>query len=195
MTDTGTFAPPAASSAAGPYDFLFFCLVLLTVILCAGIACFILYFAVKYRRKRIDDFGQHVGDHTTLEIIWTAIPLAICLVIFGWAAHLYSGMIEPPTDAMIVQVVGKQWMWKLQHPTGRKEINELHLPLGRPIKLVMTSEDVIHSFFIPAFRIKQDVLPGRYTQEWFTPTRLGEYDMLCSEYCGTSHSGHCDDAC
>jgi cytochrome c oxidase subunit 2 len=97
-------------------------------------------------------------------------------------------MIEPPDDAMVIHVVAKQWMWKIQHPNGRKEIDELHVPLGRPVKLVMTSEDVIHAFFLPAFRIKQDVLPGRYTQEWFIPTKLGEYDLFCSRYCGTSHS-------
>ena len=123
-----------------------------------------------------------------MEIAWTLTPLAIFLAMFVWAANLYYEHATPPDDAMDVYVVGKQWMWKLQHASGRREINELHVPLGRPVKLVMTSQDVIHDFFVPAFRIKQDVLPGRYTTLWFTATRHGDYHLFCAQYCGTDHS-------
>jgi cytochrome c oxidase subunit 2 len=115
--------------------------------------------------------------------------LTIALFIFGWSAKLYLDMHVPPANAMEIYVVGKQWMWKIQHPEGNREINELHVPVGRPIKLIMTSQDVIHSFYIPAFRVKQDVLPGRYTTQWFEASKPGEYHLFCAEYCGTSHSG------
>ena len=123
-----------------------------------------------------------------VEIAWTVIPLLIFLGIFAWAAHDYMQLYRVPPDAMPVFVVAKQWMWKLQHANGQREINELHVPLGQPVRLVMTSQDVIHSFFVPAFRIKQDVVPGRYTTIWFTPTKLGEFHLFCAEYCGTDHS-------
>ena len=124
-----------------------------------------------------------------LESGWTLFPLLLSLALFGWGAAAYYHMERPPGDALQVQVVGKQWMWKLQHAEGKKEINELHVPLGRAVTLTLTSQDVIHSFYIPAFRVKQDAVPGRYTAEWFQPTRLGEYHLFCAEYCGTDHSG------
>jgi cytochrome c oxidase subunit 2 len=123
-----------------------------------------------------------------MEITWTLVPLAIFLTMFAWAASLYYEHAAPPGDAMEIYVVGKQWMWTLQHAGGRRELDELHVPLGRPVKLVMTSQDVIHDFSLPVFRIKQDVLPGRYTTLWFTATRQGDYHLFCSQYCGTDHS-------
>ena len=111
------------------------------------------------------------------------------MVMFAWGAKLYVTIERPPADAMIIHVIGKQWMWKLQHPEGAQEINTLHIPVGRPVKLIMTSQDVIHSFYVPAFRTKQDVVPGRYTNEWFQATRSGRYHLFCAEYCGAQHSG------
>ena len=123
-----------------------------------------------------------------MEVLWIGVPLVLGMVMFVWGANLFFRIYEPPGDALEVAVVAKQWMWHLQHAEGRSEINELHVPLGRPVKLTMTSQDVIHSFYVPAFRVKQDVLPGRYTSLWFEPTQVGRYHLFCAEYCGTNHS-------
>src|SRR5205814_4189524 len=143
---------------------------------------------IKYRRRSKFDRTPDVHPPMGLEIAWTAIPLIIVMVIFAWGAKLYVEIYSPPDDAMDIHVVGKQWMWKIQHPQGRREINELHLPLGQPIKLILTSQDVIHDFGLPAFRMKQDVVPGMYTTECFVPTQLGEYHLFCDQYCGTRHA-------
>ena len=124
-----------------------------------------------------------------LEIVWTVIPLGLSMVMFAWGASIFFTESRPPADAMEIYVTGKQWMWKIQHMEGAREINELHVPVNRDIRLTMTSEDVIHDFYVPAFRTKTDVLPGRYTTEWFRPTKVGEYHIFCAEYCGTKHSG------
>jgi cytochrome c oxidase subunit 2 len=188
MNDSFHLTPERASNLAGPYDLLFYSLCGMSFVITVGIALAILIFVVKYRRRHANEFGKDIGSHPSLEITWTVIPLLVCLGIFVWSSIQYIGMSRAPANALVIQVIGKQWMWKIQHPSGRKEINELHVPLGQPVKLQMTSEDVIHSFFIPAFRIKQDVLPGRYSEEWFIPTTLGEYHLFCAEYCGNSHS-------
>jgi cytochrome c oxidase subunit 2 len=147
-------------------------------------------FAIRYRRRALAEPPPPsiLGD-LRLEILWTVVPFVITMSIFLWGASLYFTMSRPPAAALEVQVVGKQWMWKIQHPDGQREINELHVPLGRPVKVTMTSEDVIHSFFVPAFRVKMDAVPGRYTTLWFEATRAGEYHLFCTEYCGTVHSG------
>ncbi len=179
--------PPQASNFAPPVDQLYLFLLAVTAFFTLLIFACIVYLALKYRRRR----GRRpapVQTNHLLEITWTAIPFALTLVMFFWASGLFVRMREPPADAMQIDVVAKQWMWKVQHPSGRREIDELHVPLGRPIKLDMTSEAVIHSFFLPAFRTKQDVVPGAYNIEWFTPTRVGEYHLFCAEYCGTQHS-------
>ena len=124
-----------------------------------------------------------------LELTWTLIPLGICMIFFAWGSLIYFQEARPPKGAMEVYAVGKQWMWKFEHETGQREINQLHVPVGRDVKMVMSSQDVIHSFFVPAFRVKADVLPGRYTMTWFRPTKPGTYDLFCSQYCGTQHSG------
>jgi cytochrome c oxidase subunit 2 len=124
-----------------------------------------------------------------LEIVWSAIPFALAMVMFVWSTRLYFTLERPPADSLQLYAVGKQWMWKFQHPEGVREINELHVPLGQNVRLTMSSEDVIHSFFVPAFRVKQDVVPGRYTQVWFRATRTGSFHLFCAEYCGTQHSG------
>jgi cytochrome c oxidase subunit 2 len=148
----------------------------------------ILVFAAKYRRRKGVQAEQIEGS-TALELTWSIIPLAIFMVIFVWGAVIYFKERRPPRGAAEVYVVAKQWMWKLQHEEGQREINELHVPVGRDVKMILTSQDVIHSFYVPAFRIKQDVLPGRYTTVWFHPTKAGTYHLFCAEYCVTQHSG------
>jgi cytochrome c oxidase subunit 2 len=180
-------SPEQASTMAGRVDALYVFLIGVTVFFSVLIAGLAIGFAIRYRRKRHPKATQIEGN-LTLEVLWTAIPFAIAMMIFAWSAQIYLAISRPPDDALEIFVVGKQWMWKIQHMEGRREINELHVPAGRPIKLTMTSEDVIHSFFVPAFRVKQDVLPGRYTTLWFEPTKPGSYHLFCTEYCGTEHS-------
>ena len=148
----------------------------------------IIYFAVKYRRTK-QRTAEQVEDGMGLEIAWSVIPFLITLVMFTWGSSLYIANQRVPEAAMEINVVGRQWMWKVQHPNGRREINELHVPVGQPVRLRLASQDVIHSFYIPAFRLKQDVVPGRYWSMWFEPARAGEYHLFCAEYCGTYHSG------
>ncbi len=124
-----------------------------------------------------------------LELTWTLIPLGICMIFFAWGSLIFFEEARPPKGAMEVYAVGKQWMWKFEHESGQREINQLHVPVGRDVKMIMSSQDVIHSFYVPAFRIKADVLPGRYTSTWFRPTKVGTYHLFCAEYCGTDHSG------
>jgi cytochrome c oxidase subunit 2 len=144
---------------------------------------------IKYRRRSPDERPKPIEGSLPLEVLWTAIPTVIVAVIFVWGSSLYFQNSEPPPGAMEIFVTGKQWMWKAEHPEGQREINELHVPLGRPVKLTMTSEDVIHDFFVPAFRVKKDVLPGRYTSLWFQPTKLGTFHLFCAQYCGAFHAG------
>lgn len=181
--------PTQASSVAAQVDTLFFFLIGLTLVFSLGIAATIVVFMVRYRRRHDDEYGVPVHGSLALEALWSGVPFALSMVVFFWGASLFATLRRPPDDAIEIHVVGKQWMWKLQHMEGRREINELHVPVGRPVKLVLTSEDVIHSFFVPAFRTKQDAVPGRYTTTWFEPTRVGQYHLFCAEYCGTIHSG------
>jgi len=148
----------------------------------------LLFFAIKYRRRSDADRPKEIHGSLALELTWTLIPLGIVVVMFVWGAKVFFHMNRPPDDAMTVSVVGKRWMWKLQQPTGQREINELHVPVGRAVKLVITSEDAIHSFFVPAFRIKKDAVPGRYNVAWFRATKTGTYHLFCAEYCVTEHS-------
>jgi cytochrome c oxidase subunit 2 len=177
----------SASSMAHRVDLLFTSMVLLTGIVALGVLAAIVFFSVRYRQGARVSRGN-VQRKLGIEIAWTVIPLLLFIVIFAWAARDFIALYTPPQDALPVYVVAKQWMWKLQHRSGRREINELHVPLGQPVRLVMTSQDAIHSFYVPAFRLKQDVLPGRYTSLWFTPTQLGEFRLFCAEYCGSQHS-------
>ncbi len=181
--------PQQASSVAGRVDALYFFLVAVAGFFATVISLAVIVFAVRYRRRKADEVGAHIHGSTALEIAWSVIPLGIVLVIFVWSSAVYLAISRPPRDARDVYVVGKQWMWKVQHPEGRREINELHVPVGRPIRLTMGSEDVIHSFYIPAFRVKADVVPGRLTTLWFEATVPGRYRLFCAEYCGAQHSG------
>jgi cytochrome c oxidase subunit 2 len=179
--------PKAASTIAPRVDGLYLFLVWMTVILTVLVAALIIYYAIKYRRASPIDRTKPPTS-IWVEISWMLIPLPILLLIFFWGADVFFAMNRPPDDTMEFSVVGKQWMWKFQHPTGQREIDTLHIPVGRPIRFTMISQDVIHSMFIPAFRVKQDVLPGRYTSLWFEATEVGEYHLFCAEYCGTKHS-------
>ncbi|MES2184046.1 MAG: cytochrome c oxidase subunit II [Pseudomonadota bacterium] len=178
----------SASTAAGHTDALFLAMLLLCGGMALLLAFLVVFFAIKYRAGSDADRTAPPSNARGLEAAWTAIPLVLFLGIFLWAAYDYVQQKSAPADALPVYVTGKQWMWKLQHRSGRREINELHVPLGQPVKLIMTSEDVIHSFFIPAFRLKQDLVPGRYTSLWFTATQLGDFRIFCAEYCGSEHS-------
>jgi len=170
-------------------DALYFFLVGLTVFFSLLIAGLIVTYAVRFRRRTPDSIGARIHGGTMLEITWSVIPFLITMGIFVWGASVFFAMARPPDETLNVYVVGKQWMWKFQHLDGQREINELHVPVGRAVKLIMTSEDVIHDVFVPAFRVKADVIPGRYTHLWFEPTKPGTYHLFCAEYCGTRHSG------
>lgn len=183
------FFPEQASTMAVRVDQLYFFLIGIAVFFSTLIFVLIVAFAVKYRRRSDAEQPRPITENLGLEIAWTVIPLALTLVLFVWGAKLFFITYYPPKDSLEINVVAKQWMWKVQHAEGRSEIDELHIPAGRPIKLVMTSQDVIHDFFVPAFRVKKDVVPGRYTTLWFEATKPGAYRLFCAQYCGTQHSG------
>ncbi len=179
--------PPSASTLSDRVDHLFLFLVGISLFFSVLISGAIVFFAIRHRRAKGIRATQIEGS-VPLEMLWTLIPLGIVMISFVWGARLFFEAGRSPDEALRFEVTGKQWMWKIQHPTGHREINDLHIPVGVPIELQMTSEDVIHSFFIPAFRVKQDVLPGRYTTMWFEATQPGQYHLFCAEYCGTKHS-------
>jgi cytochrome c oxidase subunit 2 len=180
--------PARASGFAGDVDALYFFLIAVSAFFSLLIAGLIVFFAVRYRRRAPDQIGAGITGSLQLELMWTVVPLGITMVMFFWGAWVYFKLNRPPQAAMDVYIVGKQWMWKAQHPDGQREINELHVPVGRSVRLLMGTEDVIHSFYIPAFRTKFDVVPGRLTTMWFEATRPGRYHLFCAEYCGTKHS-------
>jgi cytochrome c oxidase subunit 2 len=182
--------PTQASTSAKQVDQLLIFLVSVCGAMGLLVAFLLFYFSIRYRRRP----GQSGPPPATaeaqgLEWFWSLSPLGFFMIMFVWGAVVYFNTFRSPDDASVVYVIAKQWMWKLQHPEGQREINLLHVPTGRPIKLILTSEDVIHSFFVPAFRIHMDVLPQRYTSCWFDPIRPGTYHLFCSQYCGTNHAG------
>jgi cytochrome c oxidase subunit 2 len=181
--------PRAASTFAPDVDHLTLFLTAVSIFFTVLIFAAIFIFAIKYRRRSETELPPITHTGLALEIVWSVIPFGLTMVMFTWGASILFKESRPPGNAMQIYVVGKQWMWKIQHMEGRREINELHVPLGRPIKLTMTSEDVIHSFYMPAFRVKLDVVPGRYGEMWFEPTEKGTFHLFCAEYCGTKHSG------
>ncbi len=179
--------PPTASKQAGDIDALYFFLTAVSVVMTVLIFAAIIYFAAKYRR-RVNVHATQIEGSTKLELTWSILPFLVMLVMFGWGAKLFFAAQSPPKDAMEIFVTGKQWMWKIQYPDGGREIDELHVPEGQPVKLTMASEDVIHSFGIPAFRVRHDVVPGHYDSLWFTATKPGRYRFYCTEYCGNQHA-------
>jgi len=183
-----TILAPAASAAARGADVLYFTLVGFSTFMAGIFIVLIAVFSYRYRKGSQANREKPPTHAKGLEAAWTIAPLTVFLGLFVWAAYDYARQSQPPDDAMPIFVVARQWMWKAEHANGRREINELHVPLNTPVKLIMTSQDVIHSFFVPAFRNKRDVVPGRYSVLWFEADRAGEYPLLCAEYCGTDHS-------
>lgn len=181
--------PDQASTFAWQVDLLYAYLILISVAFTIPIVAAIFFFAVKYREKEKYATPEEMHGSIVLETVWSIIPFVISMTIFLGGAYVYYNQYRLPEDGMDVYVVGKQWMWKIQHETGHREINELHVPVGRNVKLTMTTEDVLHDFSIPAFRTKADVVPGRYTYMWFNATKPGKYHLYCAEYCGLNHSG------
>jgi cytochrome c oxidase subunit 2 len=180
--------PPAASSMAGRTDALFFTLAGVSAVLALALACLAIFFCVRYRSGSSADRSNAPTHANGLEWTWTIVPMLVFIGLFVWAAYDYAALVRIPAGAEPVFVVAKQWMWSVEHANGRIEKDELHVPLGKPVRLLMTSEDVIHSFYVPAFRLKQDVVPGRYESLSFTATRPGTYHLLCAEFCGTDHA-------
>ena len=180
---------PAEASTIAPYaDALYFFLLLITVVGITLVGILVFGFSIRYRREK-HPVAEQIEGSTLLEATWTIIPLALFLVVFVWGALLYFRIYTPPTNSMNIYVVGKQWMWKAEHPGGQHEINALHVPTGQPVQLTMISQDVFHSFSIPDFRVKREVIPGRYSTVWFQATTPGVYHIFCTQYCGTLHSG------
>ena len=183
------FVPDSASSMSWKVDAVYFYLSGVTLFFTLLISAILIFFVIRYRRRTPYEIPRPVAGSHKLETLWTVIPFVIAMTIFGWSAKVYFEQYTPPQNAIEVYVVGKQWMWKIQHSTGQREINELHVPVGKKIKLIMTTEDVIHDFFVPAFRMKADVVPGKFTTQWFEATKTGTYHLFCAEYCGMNHSG------
>jgi cytochrome c oxidase subunit 2 len=181
--------PPSASSVATEVDLLYLFIAAVSAFFVVLVAALVIFFAVKFRRRHPDDVGADIHGSLALELTWTFIPFVLAMVMFFWGADLFFQLARPPVDSMEIYAVGKQWMWKVQHPEGVREINELHVPTGRNVRITLGSEDVIHDFFIPAFRVKMDVVPGKLTTLWFKAEQAGTYHLFCAEYCGTNHSG------
>jgi len=178
----------SASSLGPTVDWLFLSLTGITALVAIAVAALIVFFAVRFRAGSKADRSNPPDRVRWIEITWTAAPLVIFIGLFVWSSVVFSEFYRPPPNAMRIHVLARQWMWKLEHDSGRREIDELHVPAGQPVELIMTSQDVIHSFYVPAFRVKQDVLPGRYTSLWFTATREGRFNLFCAEYCGADHA-------
>src|SRR6187399_1047664 len=181
--------PPSASSVATEMDLLYLFITAVSAFFVVLVAALVLIFAIKFRRRHPDEVGADIHGSLALELTWTFIPFVLAMIMFFWGADLFFRLARPPVDSMEIFAVGKQWMWKVQHPTGVREINELHVPTGRNVRLTLGSEDVLHDFSIPAFRVKMDVVPGKLTTMWFKATVPGTYHLFCAEYCGTKHSG------
>ncbi len=187
MSDFPLF-PEQGSTIAWQVDALYGLLLALTLFFCVLVFGLVIVFALKYRRKSEDEVPEQIHGSIPLELAWTIIPLFMAIGVFTVGADVFFRLQRAPADPLEVYVVGKQWMWKVQHEAGKREINALHVPVGQPVRLTMTSEDVLHDFFIPAFRVKKDVIPGRYTTMWFEATKVGEYHLFCAEFCGTQHA-------
>ena len=179
--------PPEASKIAPEADALFFFMVLVSLVGLTLVILLVVAFSLLYNKKRNPQATQIEGS-TLLEATWTIIPLGLFLIMFVWGSLLYFRIYTPPANAMNIYVVGKQWMWKAEHPGGQHEIDALHVPTGQAVQLTLISQDVFHSFSIPAFRVKREAIPGRYTTVWFEPTEPGTYHLFCTQYCGTNHS-------
>ncbi len=182
------WVPEVASNLASKVDAVIWFITVISLVFFILISIFLVYFAIRYRRRQENEETPYITGSHVLETIWTIIPSILLIVIFVYGFVVYKDMRTPPEDSLEVTVTGRQWLWQFKYNNGKTTLNELYVPEGRPIKLVMTSEDVLHSFFVPAFRVKQDLVGGMYTYLWFTPTKNGTYELFCAEYCGTGHS-------
>jgi cytochrome c oxidase subunit 2 len=180
--------PQRASAYAGTLDFLFISLLVIAALTTALVVFLLVLFAAKYRHTSKAPREEPTTKTWRWEVGWTAASLLVFVGLAMWGADLYLKLYNPPADALQIFVIGKQWMWKAEHPGGQREINELHVPAGEDVRLIMASQDVIHSFYIPALRIKHDVVPGRYETMWFRADDVGRYHLFCAEYCGTDHA-------
>lgn len=169
-------------------DILFYAIVVINVVMTVGVVSTMIFLAVKYRRIEGEERLSVPLENMMLEITWTVIPSLILIGLFVWSTWIYADYLNEPEHGIEIDVVGKQWMWKVQHSNGMREVNDLHVPIDTPVKLTITSQDVLHDYYVPAFRVKQDAVPGRFTSLWFEPNKLGEYHIFCAEYCGTEHS-------
>ncbi len=181
--------PPSASTFATEMDALYFFIVAVCTFFAVLVTLLVVFFTVRFRRRDAHAVGADIHGSLALELGWTFIPFVLAMVMFGWGAKVFFDLSRPPRDAMEIFVVGKQWMWKVQHPDGTREINQLHVPIGRPVRITLGSEDVLHDFSLPAFRVKMDAVPGKLTTLWFEATQVGTYHIFCAEFCGTNHSG------
>jgi cytochrome c oxidase subunit 2 len=181
--------PEQASNLAPEVDNLYFFITAVTAFFAVLVVVLVIVFAVKYRDKTGEKVGAPITGSIPLELGWSIIPFFISMAIFAWATIVFVHLVRAPEQTLEIYSTGKRWMWRFQHLDGASEINTLHVPLGRPVKVIFTSEDVLHSLYIPAFRVKADAIPGRYSSIWFTATKTGEYHLFCTEYCGTKHSG------
>lgn len=184
-----SFMPTQGTEIAKQVDNLYGFLLITSFIACVLVIGGMIYFVFKYKRKSDNDKTAYISHNTALEFLWSFIPLVIFLAVFAWGWYIYHGMRTMPKDALEINVLGKQWAWEVEYKNGFKAVNEVVVPVNTDVKLLLTSQDVIHSFFVPSFRIKQDAVPGRYTALWFRAEKLGEFHVFCAEYCGTSHSG------
>lgn len=181
--------PEQASTFAADVDALYFFILATCAFFAIAVSIAVVYFGIRYHKKHDGEIGARIEGSLPLELLWSVIPTIIAMVMFGWGASVFYHLRRPPAEAMHIYAVGKQWMWKFQHLEGQREINELHIPAGRPIKITLSSEDALHSLYFPAFRTKIDAIPGRYTELWFEAQTPGQYHIFCAEYCGTNHSG------
>ena len=183
-----TWIPESASNLAASVDNITLFVTIISVFFFVLISAVLVGFSIKYRRKSEDQETAYITHNTIIETIWTIIPSILLMVIFAWGWIAFKELRNPPAEAIEVNVVAKQWLWEFEYFTGKKSLNELFVQQNKPVRLIMRSDDVIHSFFVPQFRVKQDILPGSYQQLWFTPTKVGTFDLLCAEYCGSGHS-------
>jgi cytochrome c oxidase subunit 2 len=180
--------PDQASTMAARVDHLYFFITAVCTFFAMAVTVLVIIFAIKFRRRTPDQQGEPIHGSLALELAWTGIPFVLAMVMFVWGSSVYFALARVPDEAMDIYAVGKQWMWKFQHREGPREINELHVPVDTPVRVLIASEDVLHSLYFPSFRTKMDAVPGRYTQLWFTATKPGTYHIFCAEYCGARHS-------
>jgi len=189
MDEKGTlYLPPPSSTIAGEVDALFYFIFYASLVLFAIVTMATVYFIVRYRRRGEKQLTSGVAHNTKLEILWTVVPTILVFIVFVWGFRTYLKMHVVPKDALEIKATGQKWFWTFDYPNGANSINDLVVPVGKPVKLLLSSQDVIHSFFVPDFRVKMDVLPNRYTLTWFEATETGEYEIFCTEYCGKGHS-------